>query len=122
MINLNIDGKQVEVPEGTTVLRAAQQAGIDVPTLCDHSQLKPVGGCRLCIVDVQGFRVPMSSCTLPASNGMEEAKPAVVGESPCASSILGSHDFPDLYDRVWFDIQADQRRRTGLLAAAHQGQ
>jgi formate dehydrogenase major subunit len=70
MINLTIDGKQVEVPEGTTVLRAAEKAGIKVPKLCDHPQLVPTGGCRLCIVDVQGFRVPMSSCTLPASNGM----------------------------------------------------
>jgi formate dehydrogenase major subunit len=70
MINLTIDGKQVEVPEGTTVLRAAEKAGIKVPTLCDHPQLLPTGGCRLCIVEVQGFRVPMSSCTLPANNGM----------------------------------------------------
>ncbi len=70
MINLTVDGKQVEVPEGTTVLRAAEIAGITVPKLCDHPQLAPMGGCRLCIVEVQGFRVPMSSCTLPASNGM----------------------------------------------------
>jgi len=70
MINLTIDGKQVEVLEGTTVLRAAEKAGIKVPKLCDHPQLVPTGGCRLCIVEVQGFRVPMSSCTLPASNGM----------------------------------------------------
>jgi formate dehydrogenase major subunit len=70
MINLTIDGMQVEVPEGTTVLRAAQKAGIKVPTLCDHPELVPVGGCRLCIVEVQGYRVPVSSCTLPANNGM----------------------------------------------------
>ena len=70
MISLTIDGKQIEVLEGTTVLRAAELAGIKIPKLCDHPQLEPTGGCRLCIVEVQGFRVPMASCSLPASNGM----------------------------------------------------
>jgi formate dehydrogenase major subunit len=70
MITLTINGTQVEVPEGTTVLRAAEQAGAKVPTLCDHKRLSPFGGCRLCIVEVEGFRVPVASCTLPASNGM----------------------------------------------------
>ncbi len=70
MIQLTINGKQIEVPEGTTVLRAAEQAGITIPTLCDHKELTPYGGCRLCIVEVQGFRVPIASCTLPATQGM----------------------------------------------------
>lgn len=70
MINLTIDGKTVEVQDGTTVLNASRQLGIKIPTLCDHPELTPFGGCRLCIVEVQGFRVPMASCTLPASNGM----------------------------------------------------
>lgn len=70
MVQLTINGKQIEVPEGTTVLRAAEQAGITIPTLCDHKELTPYGGCRLCIVEVQGFRVPIASCTLPASQGM----------------------------------------------------
>lgn len=70
MVQLTIDGKQVEVPEGTTVLRAAQMAGIFIPTLCDHKELTPFGGCRLCVVEVEKWRVPVASCTLPASNGM----------------------------------------------------
>lgn len=70
MIQLTIDGQNVEVENGTTVLRAAEKAGIKIPTLCDHPHLTPFGGCRLCIVEVQGFRVPMASCTLPATNGM----------------------------------------------------
>ena len=70
MVKLTINGKQVEAPEGTTVLRAAQMAGIHIPTLCDHKELTPYGGCRLCIVDVEGARVPMASCTLPVNNGM----------------------------------------------------
>lgn len=70
MVQLTINGKQIEVPEGTTVLRAAEMAGVNIPTLCDHKELTPYGGCRLCIVEVQGFRVPIASCTLPVSNGM----------------------------------------------------
>lgn len=70
MINLTIDGKQVEVPEGKTVLQAAEMAGIDIPTLCNHSNLTPYGGCRLCMVEVEGARILQPSCTLPATNGM----------------------------------------------------
>mgnify|MGYP005868584645 FL=1 len=70
MVQITINGKQIEVPEGTTVLRAAELAGIDIPTLCDHKELTPYGGCRLCIVEVQGFRVPIASCTLPVSPNM----------------------------------------------------
>lgn len=70
MVQITINGKQLEVPEGTTVLRAAEMAGINIPRLCDHKELTPYGGCRLCIVEVQGVRVPMASCTLPVNNGM----------------------------------------------------
>ena len=70
MVQITINGKQIEVPEVTTVLRAAETAGINIPRLCDHKELTPYGGCRLCIVEVQGVRVPMASCTLPVSNGM----------------------------------------------------
>lgn len=70
MVNLTINGKQIEVEDGTTVLNAARQNGIKIPTLCDHPNLTPYGGCRLCVVEVKGMRVPIASCTLPASNGM----------------------------------------------------
>lgn len=70
MISLTIDGKKVEVPSGTTVLRAAEKAGITIPTLCDHKHLLPYGSCRLCLVEVEGARTLQPSCTLPAANGM----------------------------------------------------
>lgn len=70
MVTITIDGKTLEIPEGTTVLRAAQSAGIDVPTLCDHPHLTPYGGCRLCLVEVEGARTLQPSCTLPVSNNM----------------------------------------------------
>jgi formate dehydrogenase major subunit len=70
MVQLTINGKQIEAAEGTTVLQAARQNGIEIPTLCDHPAVKPFGGCRLCIVEIQGWRAPVASCTLPVSNGL----------------------------------------------------
>ncbi len=70
MVSLTINGKKVEVPDGTTVLRAAESAGITIPTLCDHKHLLPYGGCRLCLVEVEGARTLQPSCTLPVSNNM----------------------------------------------------
>jgi formate dehydrogenase major subunit len=70
MISLTIDGKTVHVPEGTTVLRAAESAGVFIPTLCDHKELIPYGGCRLCLVEIDGMRGLQPSCTMPASNNM----------------------------------------------------
>lgn len=69
-IKLTINHKEVEVPAGTTVLRAAELAGIEIPTLCDHPNLTPYGGCRLCVVEVEGARTLQPSCTLPVNNGM----------------------------------------------------
>jgi formate dehydrogenase major subunit len=70
MIKLTIDGKTIEVQEGTTVLEAAEAAEVFVPTLCHHPQLTPYGGCRLCMVEVEGARTLQPSCTMPASDGM----------------------------------------------------
>jgi formate dehydrogenase major subunit len=70
MVNLTIDGKNVQVPEGTTVLRAAEGSDIHIPTLCDHPALKPLGGCRLCLVEVEGMRTLQTSCTLPVGEKM----------------------------------------------------
>ncbi len=70
MVKLTIDGQTVEVPEGTTVLEAAEKINIRIPKLCHHPAVKPYGSCRLCVVEVEGFRTIQASCTLPASNGM----------------------------------------------------
>lgn len=63
-IQLEIDGKQVTAKEGTTLLEAAQSAGISIPTLCHHEKLEPFGGCRLCIVEVEdrGWTKLVVSC------------------------------------------------------------
>ena len=70
-ISLTIDGRQVEVEEGTTVLQAARVAGITIPTICDHKDLNPYGSCRMCIVEIEGVRGCPTSCTTPAVSGMK---------------------------------------------------
>jgi predicted molibdopterin-dependent oxidoreductase YjgC len=71
MIKFTLNDQELEVPDGTTILQAARANGVTIPTLCDHPDLTPYGGCRLCIVEVEGARVPQAACTLPAGNGMK---------------------------------------------------
>jgi len=70
-IRLTIDGINTEVEKGTTVLQAAQEAGVYIPTLCYHPNLPPYGGCRLCIVEIEGVRGLPTACTTPATEGMK---------------------------------------------------
>jgi formate dehydrogenase beta subunit len=71
MTKLTIDGINVEVEKGATVLRAAQKAGVYIPTLCYHPDLQPYGGCRLCIVEIENMRGLPTACTTPATEGMK---------------------------------------------------
>jgi predicted molibdopterin-dependent oxidoreductase YjgC len=71
MINLTIDGKKISVPKRTTILEAARKHDIYIPTLCDDPRLEPYGGCRLCLVSVQGNRKLATACTTPVAEGME---------------------------------------------------
>jgi len=70
MITLTIDKREVSVPEGITVLEAARELDIQIPTLCYEPRLKPYGGCRLCIVEIKGIPRPVTACTTPAAEGM----------------------------------------------------
>ena len=69
MITLTIDGVQVSVPAGTTVLEAARKANIKIPTLCYLKELNAIGACRMCVVDT-GARALQAACVLPATEGM----------------------------------------------------
>ena len=71
MINLTINHIPVEVPEGATLLSAAKQAGIKIPTLCHVEGLQTVGACRVCVVEVEGARNLCASCAMPAAAGMK---------------------------------------------------
>ncbi|MGQ9618177.1 MAG: molybdopterin-dependent oxidoreductase [Candidatus Aminicenantia bacterium] len=70
-IKVKIDGKEVIADKGKTVLQIAREAGIYIPTLCFHPALEPYGGCRLCIVEIQGMKGYPTSCSTPAQDGME---------------------------------------------------
>ena len=70
MINLTIDDQKVTVPEGTTILQAAKQAGIDIPTLCFLKDINEVGDCRMCIVEVEGRKGFATSCIQKVEEGM----------------------------------------------------
>lgn len=70
MVNLTIDGRSVTVEDGTTVMEAAKQVGIEIPNLCYDKSLSPFGGCRICVVEIEGSRKLESSCTTRAREGM----------------------------------------------------
>ncbi len=70
-VTLTIDGNEVQVPRGATVLQACESIGVEIPTLCTDPRLKPYGACRMCVVEVQpGPPRPTASCTTPAGDGM----------------------------------------------------
>lgn len=71
MVNITIDGKAVQVEEGTTVLEAARAAGINIPTLCYLKGVNEIGACRMCLVEVKGARALQAACVYPVADGNE---------------------------------------------------
>src|SRR5882724_7360028 len=70
MVTLTIDGKQITVPEGTSIMRAAMEAGTQIPKLCATDIVHAFGSCRLCLVEIEGRNGTPASCTTPVSPGM----------------------------------------------------
>src|SRR5436309_9168627 len=68
---ITIDGQEVTAIQGEAILRAAQRAGFNVPTLCDDERLAPAAACRMCLVEIEGYHRPMPSCHLPVEPGMK---------------------------------------------------
>ena len=64
-VTVTIDNTAYKVDQGITILQASEQNGIYIPTLCSHKELSPHGGCRICIVEVDGFRNFPTACTTP---------------------------------------------------------
>src|ERR1700744_2646385 len=69
-VTVTIDSFEIAVPKGTLVIRAAELLGIQIPRFCDHPLLDPIGACRQCLVDVEGQRKPLASCTTVCTDGM----------------------------------------------------
>ncbi len=95
MVNLKIDGFDVSVPEGTTIMQAAAQIGIDIPRLCFLKDINEISACKVCVVEIQGQNRVVTSCTTPVQEGL-----VVFTNSPKARAvrrtnvelILSQHD------------------------------
>ena len=71
LINLTIDGHEVSVPQGSTIMKAAEKLSIEIPHFCYHERLSVAGNCRMCLVNIEGAPKPVTSCSWPVSEGMK---------------------------------------------------
>jgi|LSQX01.3.fsa_nt_gb formate dehydrogenase alpha subunit len=93
-IKLTIDGRQVEVEPGTTILEAARKLGIDIPTFCHDPELAPNGACRICVVEVEKARALVASCSAPVAPDMvvyTESERVVQARKAILRLILANH-------------------------------
>ncbi len=94
LISLTIDDKQIEVPKGTTVYKAAKELGIELPIFCYQDRMPPFGACRVCLVEVEKMSKLQTSCTLECSEGMvvrTQAHPAVKARDEILEFLLINH-------------------------------
>ncbi len=71
MVNMEFDGKAVSVPDGMTLIDAAATVGVHIPNLCHIKELRGVGACRMCMVEIEGMKAPMTACTTRTKEGMK---------------------------------------------------
>jgi formate dehydrogenase alpha subunit len=105
---LTIDGQEVEAKAGMTVLEAAKSAGIYIPTLCADPDLKPYGGCRLCVVEIENMRGLPIACTTPATEGM-----VVKTNTPAVNEVRRTNVQLLLADHPSECLICDRRERCG---------
>ena len=89
MTTITIDGRTVQAAPGATVLEAALANVIDIPRLCHHPELAPSGGCRLCLVEIEGQPVPRPSCGLACADGMVVRTRSEALARPVVVSVMG---------------------------------
>lgn len=97
-ISLQIDGKKIFAEHGVTILEAARQNGINIPTLCFHPRLEPLGHCRMCIVEIDGLERPVTACDNPVTDGMVVNTSTPELEAMRSATIelaLGTHPYKD---------------------------
>ena len=70
-VSVAIDGVDVVVPQGTLIIRAAEQVGVEIPRFCDHPALDPVAACRACLIEIEGQPKPQPACAVPVGDGMK---------------------------------------------------
>jgi formate dehydrogenase major subunit len=119
LVRLTLDGRPVTVPAGTTIWEAARQHGIDIPVLCHSPRLRPVGVCRLCVVDV-GARVLAASCVRPCEEGMgvQTGGDRVERQRRMLTALLlAEHPTPCERERTTGDCELEALgRRYGLIS------
>src|SRR5437899_431345 len=122
MIDLTIDGKAVTAADGATIWDAARQAGVAIPALCHLPRMRPVGVCRMCVVDIGG-RVLAASCVRQCEAGMQ-----VVSNSPRVEKqrriltqlLLAEHPSPCAKEQSIGDCELEALgRKYGVLKTAH---
>lgn len=94
MLNIEIDGKAVEVDEGTTIIDAADKLGIAIPRFCYHKKLSVAANCRMCLVEVDKFRKALPACATPAADGMKiftRSKEAIEAQQSVMEFLLINH-------------------------------
>ncbi|MBH1942083.1 iron hydrogenase small subunit [Mobilitalea sibirica] len=94
-LNIKINGMSYEVPKGSTILEAAKQAHIDIPTLCYLKEINEIGACRICVVEVKGARSLVASCMHPVADGMEiytNTPKVLTSRKKTLELILSDHD------------------------------
>lgn len=94
LVNIRMNGRELEVPEGITILEAAGKVGIDIPTLCHEKDLSTFSGCRLCVVEVEGARNLMAACSTQATDGMvieTESEKVVKARRDILDLMLANH-------------------------------
>ena len=95
MIPVSINGIRLEVPERTTILQAAQKAGIRIPTLCHVQRLQALGACRVCVVEIDGAQNLAASCSTPVTAGMKvrtNSRRVREARRPVVELLLSEHD------------------------------
>ena len=100
-VKIMMDGKELSVAEGMTILEAAEEAGIDIPTLCHRPDLTPDGNCRVCVVEVEGAPRLVASCHTPITEGMviRTSTPKVLSaRKTVVELLLAGHTGPCVTD------------------------
>ncbi len=95
MINLEINNQPLQVPEGATILEAARQINVQIPTLCHMENREPIGACRVCVVEVEGAKTLMAACSTPATEGMvikTHSRAARSARRNVVELLLSEHD------------------------------
>ena len=94
-VNIKINNIPVQVDEGITILQAAKQAGVKIPTLCYLKDINAIGACRVCVCEVKGARSLVAACVYPVSEGMEvftNTKKVMDSRKTTVELILSDHE------------------------------